>query len=327
MKKLLAVSLSVTLIIAAAFAALLFIPKGHDGGYRLKVGRGQSMAAVGRRLADDGVVYNRTVLLAAVYLSGNKPVRAGSYRLPPRLSAWQLAKRLQGKPDTVTVRIIEGMRFAQMRKIVNETDDLEHDTMALGDRVLLRKIDPKGNHTHPEGLFAPDTYEVETGGSDFQVYQMAYAAMQKNLKRAWEKRNPSLPYKTPYEMLTMASIIEKETGRPADRRHVSAVFVNRLNIGMRLQTDPAVIYGMGGKYQGKIRKADLQEDTPYNTYTRNGLPPTPISLPGRAALEAAAHPSDAKYLYFVSKMDGSGESVFSYTLEEHNAAVRRYILN
>ena len=150
--------------------------------------------------------------------------------------------------------------------------------------------------------------------------------MQSRLKDAWEGRQDGLPYKTPYEMLIMASLIEKETAHEDDRAHVASVFVNRIEAGMRLQTDPTVIYGMGDAYKGKIRKADLRRDTPYNTYTRDGLPPTPIALPGKAALEAAAHPSAEKYLYFVSKMDGTGLSQFSHTLNEHNAAVRKYIL-
>lgn len=150
--------------------------------------------------------------------------------------------------------------------------------------------------------------------------------MQRRLNEAWAGRQDGLPYKNPYEMLIMASLIEKETGHEADRDHVASVFVNRLKIGMRLQTDPSVIYGMGAAYKGKIRKADLRRDTPYNTYTRGGLPPTPIALPGKAALDAAAHPSGEKYLYFVSKMDGTGLSQFSHDLTEHNAAVRKYIL-
>ncbi|MDO4877854.1 MAG: endolytic transglycosylase MltG [Neisseria sp.] len=327
MKKPTTVLLLVSAAAAAALAASIFAPKQHSGEYRLKITKGQGMSAVSRKLAADGIIHNRAALLAAAHLAGTGQIRAGTYRLPQRLSAWELAKRLQGRPDTVTVRIIEGVRFAQMRELINRNQDLDHETATWGNEKLLQAIDPQNTHADPEGLFAPDSYEIELGGSDLQVYRLAYAHMQKNLKRAWEGRKPGLPYQTPYEMLIMASIIEKETGLPSDRRDISAVFANRLNIGMRLQTDPTVIYGMGDKYSGKIRKADLQEDTPYNTYTRGGLPPTPISLPGRAALEAAAHPSDAKYLYFVSRMDGSGASVFSHTLEEHNAAVRRYILN
>ena len=164
------------------------------------------------------------------------------------------------------------------------------------------------------------------GDNDILIETLYAGICHSDLHAAWDERQSGLPYQNPYELLIMASLVEKETGHEADRRHVAAVFVNRLNIGMRLQTDPTVIYDMGSRYQGRIRKADLQRDTPYNTYTRTGLTPTPIALPGRAALEAAAHPSAEKYLYFVSKMDGTGLSQFSHNLDEHNAAVRKYIL-
>uniref|UniRef100_UPI00359FE342 endolytic transglycosylase MltG n=1 Tax=Neisseria dentiae TaxID=194197 RepID=UPI00359FE342 len=254
-------------------------------------------------------------------------LHTGSYRLPKQISAWQILQRLRGgRPDSVTVRIVEGMRFAQMRRIINETDDIEHSTRGWSNEKLLQEIAPDAPSSNPEGLFFPDSYEIDAGSSDIQIYKTAYQTMQRNLQAAWDERQSGLPYQNPYEMLIMASIIEKETAHENDRRHVSAVFTNRLAIGMRLQTDPSVIYGMGDAYKGRIRKADLQRDTPYNTYTRAGLTPTPIALPGKAALEAAAHPSAEKYLYFVSRMDGTGLSQFSHTLDEHNAAVRKYIL-
>ena len=218
------------------------------------------------------------------------------------------------------------MRFAQMRRIINQNTLLRHDTKNWSDKELMQKIASEPVSDNPEGLFFPDTYEVAADSSDVTVYRAAYRAMQENLQAAWESRADNLPYKTPYELLIMASLIEKETAHEEDRRDVAAVFRNRLATNMRLQTDPAVIYGMGSAYNGKIRRADLQRDTPYNTYTRYGLTPTPIALPGRAALDAAAQPSDSKFLYFVSRMDGTGKSQFSHTLEEHNAAVKQYIL-
>ena len=328
MKKVFYTVFATLALAAVAFAALLFAPKTRPEPYRLKIGSGQGIFAVGSRLEADGVIYSRHVLTAAAYLTGtHNKLRGGSYKLPQTASTWQILQKLKrGDTDTVTIRIIEGTRFAQMRKIIDNTADLQHDTAGWSDERLLKEIDPEAPAAHAEGLFAPDTYETDTGGSDLQIYRLAYRTMQNNLAAAWDERQSGLPYKTPYELLTMASIIEKETAHPDDRRHVAAVFVNRLNSGMRLQTDPAVIYGMGDAYAGRIRKADLQRDTPYNTYTRSGLTPTPIALPGKAALEAAAHPSAEKYLYFVSKMDKSGKSQFSHTLDEHNAAVRRYIL-
>ncbi|MCP2039676.1 UPF0755 protein [Neisseria sp. HSC-16F19] len=314
------------LLLCLAVAGALFAPK-NTPAYRLKVGKGQGMATVSRQLDADGVIYSRHVLLGAAYVMGvQDKLKAGSYRFPANVSSWRILKHLKsGHPDVVTVQIIEGQTFAQMRRIINNTADIRHDTQAWSDAELLRQIGA-GEYSHGEGLFFPDSYDVDSDSSDLEIFKRAHAKMRRELQAAWDERQGDLPYRNPYELLTMASIIEKETGHPEDRNHVSAVFVNRLNIGMRLQTDPTVIYGMGAAYKGRIRKDDLRRDTPYNTYTRHGLPPTPIALPGKAALEAAAHPSQAQYLYFVSRMDGSGKSQFSHTLDEHNAAVRKYIL-
>ena len=311
--------------VAAVFAALLFVPKDNGKTYRIKVEKNQGISAVSRKLAEDGVVFNRYVIVAAAYLTGaHNDLRAGSYRLPVKISAWNVLKKLRGgRPDSVTVRIAEGMRFADMRYVINDTEDIVHETRGWSNAKLMQAVAPEAADMNPEGLFFPDTYEIDTDSSDIQIYKSAYQAMQNRLKDAWEGRQDGLPYKTPYEMLIMASLIEKETAHEDDRAHVASVFVNRIEAGMRLQTDPTVIYGMGDAYKGKIRKADLRRDTPYNTYTRDGLPPTPIALPGKAALEAAAHPSAEKYLYFVSKMDGTGLSQFSHTLNEHNAAVKK----
>lgn len=312
----------------AACAVLLFIPKDNGRAYRIKITKNQGISSVGRKLADDGIVYNRYILTAAAYALGvHNKLHTGTYRLPSEVSAWSILQKIRGgRPDSVTVQIIEGTRFAQMRKIIDAAQDIEHETRGWSDEKLMAAVAPDALSSNPEGQFFPDSYEIDAGGSDLQIYQTAYRAMQRRLKAAWDGRQDGLPYQNPYEMLIMASLIEKETAHEADRAHVASVFVNRLRIGMRLQTDPAVIYGMGSAYKGKIRKADLRRDTPYNTYTRGGLTPTPIALPGKAALEAAAQPSGEKYLYFVSKMDGSGLSQFSHDLDEHNAAVRKYIL-
>ncbi|KLT73336.1 aminodeoxychorismate lyase [Neisseria arctica] len=320
--------LGLFILCTLVFAGLLFVPKSNEQIYRMRVEKGQGISAVSRKLADENIVYNRHVMLVAAYLTGvHNQLHSGTYRLPKQISAWQILQRLRdGHPDTITIRITEGMRFSQMRNIINNTADLKHDTQGWSDEKLLKEIDPSPLSNNPEGLFFPDSYEIDAESSDLQIYRLAYRTMQRHLQAAWDERQSGLPYKNPYDLLIMASLIEKETGHEADRRHVSAVFVNRLNIGMRLQTDPAVIYGMGSRYNGRIRKADLQRDTPYNTYTRAGLTPTPIALPGKAALEAAAHPSPEKYLYFVSRMDGTGLSQFSHNLDEHNAAVRKYIL-
>ena len=315
-------------LVLAALAAALFVPKNSGKPYRLKIAKNQGISSVGRKLSEDGIIYSRYVLNAAAYVMGaHGKLRPGSYRLPAKVSAWQiLSKIMKEHPDSVTVQVLEGARFAHMRRVVDNTGDILHETAGWSDEKLMAAVAPEAAGQNPEGRFFPDTYEIDSGSSDLQIYKTAYRKMQQQLEDAWSGRRDGLPYKNADELLIMASLIEKETAHEDDRAHVAAVFVNRLNQGMRLQTDPTVIYGMGSAYKGRIRKADLQRDTPYNTYTRGGLPPTPIALPGKAALEAAAHPSDAQYLYFVSKMDGTGLSQFSHTLSEHNAAVRKYIL-
>ncbi len=313
---------------AAIYAALLFAPKTNGTDYKLNINKGQGMSAVARKLEADGRIYSRHILLSAAYAAGmHETLKSGSYKLPDNLSAWQILTLLhEHTPDKIRIQIPEGVRFAQMRRIINDTDNISHDTARLSDAELMAKISPDAAPLAAEGMFFPDTYEIDAESSDIQIFQAAYRLMQRELEQAWATRQPGLPYQTPYELLIMASIIEKETGHAADRADISAVFRNRLAINMRLQTDPTVIYGMGDAYQGNIRRSDLERDTPYNTYTRHGLTPTPIALPGRAALQAAAHPSDAQYLYFVSRQDGTGKSQFSHNLQEHNAAVRRYIL-
>lgn len=331
-KKLLKILLGFTLpfvLFGGVFATLLLMKKDAPQDYRLRVERGQGLAAVAAQLAKDDVVYSKMVVQIAGRFNGlDKELRAGSYKIPAKLSTWELVEYLKNKrqrPDATTIRIIEGMRFKDMRKVINDNPDLQHDTADWSDEKLWATIAPDSPYSHPEGWFFPDSYETDQGSSDLQVYRAAYKIMQQHLNETWENRAPDLPYKDPYELLTMASIVEKETGHPDDRKNVASVFRNRLDIGMRLQTDPTVIYGMGDAYDGNIRRKDLETDTPYNTYTRAGLTPTPIALPGKAALEAAAHPNESKYLYFVA-MDAGGRSYFSKSLDEHNEAVRKYIL-
>ncbi|MBI3230256.1 MAG: endolytic transglycosylase MltG, partial [Burkholderiales bacterium] len=218
---------------------------------------------------------------------------------------------------------IEGWTFAQMRAAVAEHPGLKHDTVKLSNKELLEKLNLEFKQA--EGLFFPDTYRFAKGVSDLQIYKQAHGAMMRKLAQSWDKREPNLPYKNAYQALVMASIVEKETGQKAERDMIAGVFVNRLRQGMLLQTDPTVIYGMGDKYQGKIHKRDLETDTPYNTYTRAGLPPTPIALPGAASLTAAMMPAKTNALYFVARGDGSSE--FSNNLVDHNRAVNKYQRN
>jgi UPF0755 protein len=218
---------------------------------------------------------------------------------------------------------VEGWTFLQVRAALQKAEQLAPDTLGLSPEIIMQKLEKPG--VHPEGRFFPDTYTYAKGSSDLAVLKRAARAMDKRLDAAWALRSPDTPLRTPSEALILASIVEKETGKPADRPQIGGVFTNRLRIGMLLQTDPTVIYGMGPQFDGNLRKRDLLEDTPYNTYTRAGLPPTPIAMPGKAALLAAVQPAPTKALYFVARNDGSGSSQFSASLDEHNRAVNKYI--
>lgn len=254
-------------------------------------------------------------------LGRSTQIKAGSYEIQQGLTALGLLDVLtRGDVSRADVVLIEGKTFGQFRDILNRHPDLRHDTTPLTDAEILQRLGATA--PHPEGLFFPDTYMVDKGGSDFDVLRRAYQAMQDRLNASWASRDPTLPLKSPYELLILASIVEKETGTAADRGMIASVFVNRLRINMRLQTDPTVIYGLGEKFDGNLRKIDLQTDTPWNTYTRAGLPPTPIANPGSAALQAASRPLPSNHLYFVARGDGSSQ--FSGNLDDHNRAVNRY---
>ena len=262
------------------------------------------------------------VLLARV-LEKDKAIKAGTYRVEAGITPLDLLDKLaRGEVVQVEVSFVEGWTFRQVREALDAHPDLRHETRGLADAEIMRRLDASG--VPAEGRFFPDKYRVAKGASDFEVLRTAYRAMQRHLESAWAARQPGLPLATPDEALILASIVEKETGSPADRTTVAAVFLNRLRAGMKLQADPTVIYGMGEKFDGNLRKQDLETDTPYNTYTRAGLPPTPIANPGLASLQATVDPAESDALYFVARGDGS--SHFSRTLDEHNRAVTKYQL-
>lgn len=288
--------------------------------FEVKPGSGVRSSA--QQIAAAGVPVNPTLLALLARITGKSSrLKAGNYELKPGTTPLALINQLvRGEFAQESLAVIEGWTFKQMRQAVAAHPALKHDTLSLSDTELLAKVTTE--FTRPEGLFAPDTYLFAKGASDLQIYKQAHALMLKRLNDEWARRDPSVPYKNPYEALIMASIVEKETGQKAERDLVAAVFVNRLRKGMLLQTDPTVIYGMGDKYQGNIRKRDLETDTPYNTYTRAGLPPTPISLPGTASLAAALNPAKSDALYFVSR--GDGTSVFNNNLNDHVRAVNKY---
>ena len=251
-------------------------------------------------------------------------IKPGSYRLQPGTTPLGLLDMLvKGNTIRESITVIEGWTFEQMRAELAKQKYLKQDSASLNLEQLLERVAP--GFPHPEGIFYPDTYVYERGSSDLQIYQQAHQQLMKKLEQAWAARAANLPYDNPYEALIMASIVEKETGKPADRTRIASVFINRLRRGMLLQTDPTVIYGMGDRFDGNLRKQDLQTDTPYNTYMRPGLPPTPIALPGRAAIDAALNPAQGADLYFVARGDGSSE--FSENLDDHNRAVNRYQRN
>ena len=248
-------------------------------------------------------------------------IKPGDYLLERPVSLFGLLQIVtKGDVSQSQVSIIEGWTFKQLRDEINASADVTHDTENLTDALILQRIGATENY--PEGLFFPDTYYFAAGSSELLIFKRAYQTMQKNLQAAWLTRAPDLPLQTPYQALILASIVEKETGAPGDRDMIAGVFVNRLRKGMLLQTDPTVIYGMGNKFDGNLRKRDLSTDTAYNTYTRAGLPTTPIALPGLASLQAALHPARTDALYFVARGDGSSQ--FSSTLVEHNRAVNKY---
>lgn len=252
------------------------------------------------------------------------PLQAGHYLIEPGLSPLQQLQQVRdGRVYLEQFTIVEGWSLRQLRAALDALPLVTHDTVALDAQALQQALAAPAANL--EGWFAPDTYRFEEQSSDLTILRMAYDSQQRRVHRAWDERDTGLPFATPAELLTLASIVEKETGLPAERPRIAGVFINRLRLGMRLQTDPTVIYGLGEGYDGNIHTRDLRTDTPYNTYTRDGLPPTPIAMPGAAALQATAHPQAGNDLYFVALADGSGGHQFSSSLAEHNAAVSRYL--
>ena len=280
------------------------------------------MRGIAQALTDAGVDAQPLVLYAFFRASGkSRMLRAGSYELSEGNTPLDLLRKLtRGEESLKAISLIDGWTFRQFRAALAKAEGLKHDAKDLSDDELMSKLGMPG--VAPEGRFFPDTYTYGKGTSELHLMQRAANAMTKQLAAAWGQRQPDIQIKTIDEALILASIVEKETGRESDRTSISRVFHNRLALGMPLQTDPTVIYGMFDNFDGNLRRADLRADHPWNTYTRKGLPPTPISMPGRNALKAAVQPAPGDALYFVAK--GDGTSYFSATLDEHNAAVNRY---
>lgn len=286
---------------------------------------GDNLNKISRNLVDAGITREPWSLrLLAKKQGGGSAIQAGEYELPKSLNLQQFLHRIVNGIGQIDVRVtvLEGWTFSQMRSALAEAEKLNHETINWSDAQIMEAMGQPG--VHPEGQFYPDTYYYRANDSDLVIYRKAHDLMQKKLADVWQQRQPGIQIETPYEALILASIIEKETWVPEEQPRVAGVFMNRLKKGMRLQTDPTVIYGVGAAYDGDITRQHLKTDTPYNTYTRSGLTPTPISLPGEDSLLAAVDPEKTDAYYFVAM--GGGRHKFSKTLEEHNRAVRKYIL-
>jgi len=296
----------------------------HASSITLEIQPGTPVAAVARRLAQDGLIdrplYFR--LLARVTGAARR-IKAGEYVVDPDTTPYHLLRKfVAGDVKTYSITIVEGWTFAEMMKAIRSNDVIRHTLRGKSSAQIMAALG------HPdqkaEGRFFPDTYQFTRGTPDTEILQRAYKRMHEVLMQAWSKRDDDLPFDSPYDALILASIIERETAVPSERARIAGVFVERLERGMRLQTDPTVIYGLGDQYHGDLRLEDLRKDTPYNTYTRKGLPPTPIALPSQASIHAAVHPERRGELYFVAT--GNGHHVFSKTLKQHNKAVIKYQL-
>ena len=288
----------------------------------LEIEPGTTPRGVAQAVVQAGFDTDARLLYWWFRLSGqDRGIKTGNYEIPPGTSPEALLHKLvRGEEALRAVTLVEGWTFRQLRAALARAEQLKPDTAGLSEAEIMTRLDRAG--LPAEGRFFPDTYTYAKGSSDLAVLRRALHAMDRRLEAAWALRASDTPLKSPEQALILASIVEKETGRAEDRAQIAGVFTNRLRVGMLLQTDPTVIYGLGEKFDGNLRRRDLQTDTPYNTYTRPGLPPTPIAMPGRAALLAAVQPAATRALYFVARGDGS--SHFSNTLDEHNRAVNKY---
>lgn len=296
---------------------------GTEGVY-FEITPGAPLKKVARDLEQEGIISDAVLFVWMAKIKGvTEKVRAGEYFVEPRSTPPQLLEKMvTGKIYLHELTVVEGWTFRQMMEQIRAHDAIEHTLDGLDDSAIMARLGFANEH--PEGRFYPETYYFPRGMTDVAFLQRASNAMSERLTLEWQKRSPGLPLKSPYEALILASIVEKETAVESERSQIAGVFIRRLKKKMLLQTDPTVIYGLGEKFDGDLRSRDLKQDTPYNTYTRKGLPPTPIAMPGGDAIHAALHPDSGKALYFVSKGDGSHH--FSDTLEEHNKAVIEYQL-
>ena len=317
--------LIVLAVIASGGAAFWWLHQPMVAGseaLELAIEPGTTPRGVARDVVTAGAQTDARLLYAWFRFSGqDRAIKAGNYEIPPGTTPHSLLQKLvRGEESLRAITLVEGWNWRQVRQALAREDQLKPDSASLTDEALMAQLGRPG--VHPEGRFFPDTYTYAKGSSDIALLRRALHSMDRRLETAWAQRAADTPLKSADDALILASIVEKETGRASDRAQIAGVFANRLRIGMLLQTDPTVIYGLGEKFDGNLRRRDLQTDTPWNTYTRGGLPPTPISMPGKASLVAAVQPEATRALYFVAK--GDGTSHFSASLDEHNRAVNRY---
>jgi UPF0755 protein len=325
--------LAIVLLALAVLAALgsrwleteMRRPAANDAAVRIQISPGATLRGTLARLQQLGILRSARAVAWYLRLHRQSPrMQAGIYDIAPHATAGDILDEFaNGRVVLDQITIVEGWTFAQMRAALDAAPDVVHELRGMDDAAVMRALGHAGDA--PEGRFFPDTYRFAAGTSDHRLLELAYERMRTELADAWAHRAADLPLATADQALILASVIEKETGREDERAKVAAVFVNRLRRGMRLQSDPTVIYGLGESYDGDIHSRDLARDTPYNTYTRNGLPPTPIALPGAASLQATLHPADIDALYFVATGDGDGGHHFSATLAEHDEALRHYL--
>lgn len=296
-----------------------------EEGISFEITPGSSFANISARLAGEEIIAHPAWLRwYARYTGDASKIRAGQYRLEPgETPANILQKFVAGQVELYSFTIVEGWNYRELIAAMAASEVIDSSIVIEDWPAVLESF--AGPYTHPEGLFLPETYRIPKHTSDIEVLEQAYHLMQKTLTEEWLNRSAELPFASPYEALIMASIIEKETARADERALISGVFVRRLQSRMRLQTDPTVIYGLGADFDGNITRRHLRSDTPYNTYTRHGLPPTPIAMAGKAAIHAALHPAAGKELYFVATGLGDGSHKFSATKAEHDAAVQEYL--
>jgi peptidoglycan lytic transglycosylase G len=321
---LLMIVIIVALYLAVQFQQEMYRENNLTQVVDIDLNRGDSLKSLAMQLQQNGLTEKPEYFIWWVRLMGNAHhLQAGEYQVQPgQTLAALLNDMVMGNVRRYSLTLVDGWNVRQVIQAIQSNPLIQHSIEPMNNDSIMQAINKAGEH--PEGRFFPDTYFIRKGEKDSEILLRAYQAMEKTLDELWQTRDPGLPFETPYQALILASIVEKESASAEERALIAGVFINRLRKNMRLQTDPTVIYGIGESYDGDIRYRDLRNDTPYNTYTRKGLPPTPIAMPGRGAIEAVMHPAQTDYLYFVARNDGSGTHLFSSTLQEHEKNVDEY---